>query len=533
MGTKIEHLRCETHVAIGDLIARDAHAIIARWTERAREEQPSATRVHHDVLIDHLPIFLKELGRSLASAGDDSSETRNQASEHGDQRWDNGWSVTEVVRDYQILRIVLVNHLENSLRRPLGSRESLVLNVFIDDAIAESVASFVASQTLPGTSTSTTIDDGLELLLNVLGTVGHELRNPLAPLSSAVEILRVAGADPEQVERLRQMMERQLRVLGRLVEDLMDLPRLARGKMTLDRKLLDLARLVRECAEDRRKGAETAGLTLTVAVPAEPVWILGDATRLTQAVGNLIGNAQKFTDRGGAVSVRLATPAAGKATIIVADTGIGIDAAMLPKVFEAYVQSDRSLDRSRGGLGLGLALVKGVVERHGGTTTALSEGPGKGATFVIELTVAAENPTPVPVDLSAGMTRGTPRKVLIIEDNHDSAESLRIYLELYGHKIAVAHTGTQGIRAAADTPPEVVICDVGLPGMDGYAVAAEIRKSVRPQPGLIIAVTGHGARVGTEGEPDKVFDYYLLKPVDPARIVRLLATSMNPTPNID
>lgn len=526
MTTSISRLRAESHVAIGDVIERSTEEIISQWAARAKEEQPTAQRVHHDVLVDHLPAFLAQLGRSLATAGDDSAGARQEAEEHGDQRWDNGWSVTELIRDYQILRVVLPEFLEEALGRRLASRESLVLNVAIDDAVAAAVAAFAVSQTSPGTSPTTTRSEALDLLFNVLGVVGHELRNPLAPLTNSLEILRMAGSDPVQIELTRQMMWRQLLVLSRLVEDLMDLPRLARGKLSLVRKPVDLARLIRTCAEDRRQGLEAAGLALVVDVPAAPVWTVGDEARLTQVFGNLLGNAQKFTDHGGTVTVRL-TAVGGRARITVLDTGIGIEAGMLPRVFEAYAQADDSLTRSRGGLGLGLALVKGVVELHGGTVAAASDGRGAGTAVTVELHLAdpASGHT---ADNAAPPTPVKRRRVLIIEDNPDSAESLKVYLELHGHSVVVAHTGADGLKLASATVPEVVICDVGLPGMDGYAVAAELRRLLSPSPTLIVAVSGHGPRRGPDNEPDKVFDYYLLKPADPDRVSRLFAADSHP-----
>ena len=268
MTTRIKHLRAETHSLIGDIIQRDVDLLIERWAARAKEEQPNAARVHHAALVDHLPNFLAKLGRSLSSASDQSDLLQREAEEHGDQRWDNGWSVAEVVRDYQILRVVMTEFLEQSLNGGLGPRESLVLNVAIDDAIAASVSAFVASQTNPGTAANTTRGEAIDLLLNVLGTVGHEIRNPLAPLMNSLEILRLAGSDTAKVEQIRQMMERQLRVLSRLVDDIMDLPRLARGKMSLRREEVDVAGLVRACAEDRFANLKKAGLTLTLELAA-------------------------------------------------------------------------------------------------------------------------------------------------------------------------------------------------------------------------------------------------------------------------
>jgi signal transduction histidine kinase len=422
--------------------------------------------------------------------------------------------------------MVIAEYLEESLDRRLESRESLVLNVAVDDAIASAVAAFAATQTALAAAATATRSEALDLLFNVLGVVGHELRNPLAPLTNSLEILRMSDGNAVQVEKTRQMMARQLLVLSRLVEDLMDLPRLARGKMSLVSNQVDLARLVRACAEDRRRSLEAAGLALAVDVPLGPIWTIGDEARLTQVFGNLLGNAQKFTDRGGAVTVRLVM-AGDRAVITVRDTGIGIEPTVLPRVFEAYTQADGSFARSRGGLGLGLALVKGVVELHGGSVTAASDGPGTGTAITVELPLieSASGPT---TQAFASPTPVKARRVLIIEDSPDSAESLKLYLELHGHTVTVARSGSEGLRLAVMSKPEVVICDVGLPGMDGYAIAAELRRLVSP-PHLIVAVSGHGPRSGPDNEPDKVFDYYLLKPADPDRVSRLIAADSHPS----
>jgi PAS domain S-box-containing protein len=224
-----------------------------------------------------------------------------------------------------------------------------------------------------------------------LAMLAHELRNPLAPIRNAVQILRLADADPTMGEWARDMMDRQVRHLTRLIDDLLDMSRLTRGLVRLQRERLDLGQMVRTAVDDRRQVAEDAGLEVTVDVPPGPVWVDGDATRLTQVVGNLLDNAVKFTDRGGRVALRL-DAADGHATLAVRDTGIGIAADELPRLFSVFAQGDRTLDRSRGGLGLGLALVKGLAELHGGTATAASGGPGQGATFTVRLPLAGPSP---------------------------------------------------------------------------------------------------------------------------------------------
>lgn len=527
MKSKVAVLRAEPHPSIGNIIQRDAAVLVTHWAERAKADQSTAARVHHDVLVDHMPVFLWELGRSLAATDFPSSPSIDRVAEvHGDQRWETGWSLAEVVRDYQILRVVLVQYLEQELERPLESRETMALSVAIDDAIGASVTAYTASLVVAADRSSTppTAEASSEELLAILGLLGHELRNPLAPLGNGIQLLKVAANNPAQLEKTRLLMERQFKVITRLVEDLMDVPRLARGKLSLRRDRLDLTALIRECAEDRREALSGAGIRLVLELPEGPTWTSGDSTRLAQAVGNLLTNAQKFTDRGGEVHVGLrAHPGRRVAEVCVRDSGIGIETTFLPKVFESFMQADRSVDRSRGGLGLGLALVKGIIEHHGGNVRAASDGPGTGAEFIFELPLIDHQQDIAPASLATCSTVAPLRRILLIEDNRDSAESLRMYLELLGHEVSVAHSGPEGVNAAADALPDVVVCDIGLPGMDGVDVCRALRALPKLTHTLIIALTGHGSGTTRERIPDAGFDAVLLKPVDPEQLARIMA----------
>jgi signal transduction histidine kinase len=388
-------LRSESFAEIGLMIRRDAKVILQEWSERAAVEQPQAHRAHHQMLLDHLPLFLDELGSSLAKSGDDAvAQHWRPAFQHGVQRWDAGWSLTELVRDYQMLRLVLIDCLQSALHRPLGSREHQALGLALDEAIAVSVGAFVDHQAeharREDKERADRAQQTAELLRRhaeqleeahrskdaFLALLSHELRNPLAPLSNALHVLSL---DPsrEALEWARGLMDRQIRVLTRLVDDLLDVSRIARGKMTVRRERLDLAQVVRDTTEDRRASFQEAGLDLELETPSHPVWVEGEATRLTQVLGNLLHNAQKFTGPGGRVRVELSVKDS-QAEIAVSDTGAGIAPQLLPRVFEAFTQGDRDPDRRTGGLGLGLALVKGLVELHGGTAMVSSEGLGKG-----------------------------------------------------------------------------------------------------------------------------------------------------------
>jgi signal transduction histidine kinase len=355
-----------------------------------------------------------------------------------------------------------------------------------------------------------------------LAMLAHELRNPLTPISNTVHLLRQPSLQGEEAARVRAMLERQVKHLGRIVDDLLDVTRITRGKIELRREALDLARLVREEVEDQRAVIEANGIRVGLEVSGEPVWVRGDRTRLAQVVGNLVQNAAKFTDAGGEVVVRLAAdPAAHEAVLQVADTGIGIDAELLPRVFEMFTQADRTLDRSRGGLGLGLALVKGLIGLHGGRVAAASEGPGKGALFTCRLPLDVGPASPAAASGEAGTG---PLRVLVVEDSRDGAESLRLLLSLAGHEVRVAHTGRAGVEAARDFRPAVVLCDLGLPGgMSGYDVARALRQDTATALTRLIAVSGYGQSEDRAMARAAGFDLHLTKPADPMELLRRLA----------
>jgi two-component system CheB/CheR fusion protein len=288
----------------------------------------------------------------------------------------------------------------------------------------------------------------------------------------------------------------------------------------LQTQRLNLAALVRTTAEDLRAGLTQAALTLHVEVPDEPVFIDGDPTRLAQVIGNLLHNAGKFTPAGGGVTVRLEVRGS-RAVTSVSDTGSGIDPAFLPTVFSAFTQEDRTLDRSKGGLGLGLALVKGLVELHHGEASAHSEGVGKGTTFTFSLPLANGRQRPdEPAVERAGARK---LRVLVIEDNLDAAASVRMLLELYGHEVALAHSGPEGIEQARRVRPELILCDLGLPGASGYEVARTLRQEESLAGVKLVAVSGYGQPEDQRRASEAGFDEALVKPVSPEALRRLLA----------
>jgi PAS domain S-box-containing protein len=359
-----------------------------------------------------------------------------------------------------------------------------------------------------------------------LGMLAHELRGPLSPVSNAVQVLTLHGlADPE-LRQASDVIARQTRHLAHIVDGLLEVTRLLRGEIRLRKERLDLARLVRTVAEDHRPGLEGAGLTLELGLPETPVWVSGDATRLSQVVGNLLDNAVRFKDGGDRVEVSLrADPGHAQAMLVVRDRGMGIEPQLLPVLFDVFAQADKSLNRQRGGLGLGLALVRGLVQLHGGEVRAASAGPGRGAEFTVLLPLEGE-PAALTEVPGAPRPSGRQLRILVVEDNRDAADSLQLLLTLLGHDVRVAYTGPDGVRAAAAWAPEVIISDIGLPGLDGYAVAGEVRRNPATAKARLIAVTGYGAEDDRRRALASGFDFHLTKPADPAELQRLLASGV-------
>jgi signal transduction histidine kinase len=344
--------------------------------------------------------------------------------------------------------------------------------------------------------------------------LAHELRNPLAPMRNALHLIETG--DEESAQTARAMMQRQVRHLARIVDGLLDVTRITRDRVTLKTERVDLVAFVRDCVADRRKIIEDAGLNLDVDLAREPLWISGDPTRLREIVDNLLDNAAKFTPRGGDITVRLQRDDE-RAVLAVIDNGIGIDAEMLGRVFEVFAQADESLDRTRGGLGIGLSVVKGLVELHGGAISARSDGLGQGAIFEVTL----------PLDESVAPTTDAKRpnephtdklNIVVVEDNRDSAESLRLLLKHYGHRVTVAHSGREAVNAAAAQKPDVILCDIGLPDMDGFDVAREIRATKNAKHPRLIAITGYGETEDRQRALDSGFDFHFVKPIEPEQL---------------
>jgi PAS domain S-box-containing protein len=350
-----------------------------------------------------------------------------------------------------------------------------------------------------------------------LATLSHELRNPLGAIANAVAALdrRVVGEEAEA--RLRQIIRRQTHHLTRLVDDLLDVARATAGKIALHRQPVDLSEATGACVRSLRVSGRARRHRVTF--QAESVIVNADPTRLAQIITNMLDNAIKFTPAGGAVDVDVGRQGQ-EAVLRVSDTGIGIDPAMLPRVFELFAQAAQPIDRSVGGLGIGLTLSRRLVELHGGSMTAASEGHGRGAHFTVRLPVeVAGTPAPAP----PVVTPERSRCVLVIEDNDDARESLRLLLESLGHQVLEAANGSQGLALALDRKPEVVLIDLGLPGLDGYEVARALRAGLGDATTTLIAVTGYGQTEDRQRSRAAGFDAHLVKPVSQSLLSQLVA----------
>jgi len=355
-----------------------------------------------------------------------------------------------------------------------------------------------------------------------LAVLAHELRNPLAPLRSALHVLKLAHGDSAAREDARRMMERQLLLMVRLIDDLMDMSRINRGKVELRRERVALGEAVRLAVETSRPEIEARGHTFTIEMPAEPIGVDADVNRLAQVFSNLLNNAAKYTEPGGQVAL-VVEQQGGEAVVRVRDTGVGIPSEMLPRVFDIFTQVDRSLEGAQGGLGIGLSLVKGLVEKHGGTVEAKSDGPGRGSEFVVRLPAPAADLPGTNRRLPAVAGPAPARRVLIVDDNRDAAVSLAAMLDFMGNVTRTAHDGLEALDVAEAFRPDLVVLDIGMPRLSGYDTARRLREKPWGRDLVLVALTGWGQDEDRRRSRDAGFDSHLVKPIEPGAMERLLA----------
>lgn len=363
-----------------------------------------------------------------------------------------------------------------------------------------------------------------------LAMLAHELRNPLAPLRSAAHLLQQPGMEGPLVERTGAIMGRQVQQLGRLVDDLLDLSRIAQGKMHLRQEWVDLGEAVERAADACRPLIESQGHELTVSLPEAPVRLYADPTRLEQVLTNLLNNAARYTPNGGRIWLT-ASHADGEAVVSVRDSGIGIPPEMLSRIFGLFSQAERAQERAGGGLGIGLSLVKSLMEMHGGSVEAQSDGPDQGSEFTVRWPISV--PT-APADATAEEGRAAidqPRHVLVVDDNADAAGSLAMLLRLWGHEATIAHDGPTALEAVESRVPDIALLDIGLPGMDGYTLARRLRTHLPARRTVLVAVTGWGQDEDRAQTREAGFDHHLVKPVELSTLQQLLALTESDEPN--
>jgi two-component system CheB/CheR fusion protein len=360
-----------------------------------------------------------------------------------------------------------------------------------------------------------------------LSMLAHELRNPLSPILNSVRALeRLKPTDP-LIQRHTDVIERQIRNLAHLVDDLLDVARITRGAITLSCEVVNLSDVARRAVEAAAPAIEAKRHELSVATPAEAVWVSGDPTRLEQVLVNLLINAAKYSEVGSRIWLEVGLEEQrGRAAARVRDTGLGISAELLPHIFELFVQGARSLDRAQGGLGIGLTLVKSLVEMHGGEIRAASDGAGQGSEFSVLLPVAEAPRRPeAQVASVAPVSATSPVQVLIVEDNVDAAETLAEVLGLLGHEVVVTNDGPAALEAARTIAPRAVVCDLGLPGMTGFDIAKRLREMPSMAGSLLVALSGYGQVEDRRKAVEAGFDVHLTKPVDPHRLAEILGSA--------
>jgi PAS domain S-box-containing protein len=363
-----------------------------------------------------------------------------------------------------------------------------------------------------------------------LAMLAHELRNPLVPIVNSLHILRQESSANPAMHQARLMAERQVRNMVHLVDDLLDVSRLTMGKIRLRKERVELGLVIDRGVATSRAAVDQREHQLSVSVPREELWVEGDPIRLEQVVINLLTNAAKYTDPGG--RIQLAVERDGSNVVLrVRDNGIGIDAELLPRIFELFTQGNRSLDRSQGGLGIGLTVARKLVEMHGGGISVTSAGLGKGSEFTVRLPAQAARAVEPPRSAAPISPQGSPAlRVLVVEDNVDAAESLAILLRMFGHQPYVVHTGMAGLDAASTYQPNVILLDIGLPGMDGYEVARRLRQQPASKDVPVIAMSGYSMTDDTTSIRGSSFDQYLVKPVEPEKLQEVLLSMANRQP---
>lgn len=519
-------------LAASTFIREHREEILREW-EALVAREPRKVMLSGAFLRNSVPELLDELADWLEGTDEPGGpRMRAAAIAHAAERLTQALDLTELIHEVRLLRLTILRLLLEAEGAEQGSNgrngmaervpELARLNIGLDFAMTDAVEHFVEmrEQRLIETNQAAELArESDQRKSQFLAVLSHELRNPLGAIHNALHILDRAASGSDQAQRARDVVHRQFAHLTRLVDDLLDSSRISRGKIELQRKRFDLREVVRDTCDDHRSLFAQRALTLRLEVPAGPVWIDGDATRISQILGNLLQNAAKFTRAAGSVSVAIHT-SERRASLHVRDDGAGMDRAVLERAFEPFVQGPQGFARTGGGLGLGLALVKGLVELHGGSVSAHSAGAGTGSEFVVDLPLV---PPPPDTPLQARSSPGASRLVLIIEDNVDAATTLAELLALDGHRPHIAHDGRSGIALALELKPDIVLCDIGLPDVDGYEVARTLRANGALEKTRLVALSGYAQAEDQQRSSNAGFDAHLPKPPSLAALKDLLA----------
>jgi len=359
-----------------------------------------------------------------------------------------------------------------------------------------------------------------------LAMLSHELRNPLSAIFNALHILRLEDTENPIQRKAKIVLERQVGQLAHLIDDLLDVSRVITGRIQLHRERLEMRGIVERALESVRSLIEQRKHQLSVSLPAEPIWLQGDSTRLEQIVVNLLNNAAKYTDEGGQIWITVEQER-GEVVLRVWDTGVGIAPELMPRIFDLFTQAERTLDRSQGGLGIGLSLVEKLVELHGGTVEAHSAGFGQGSEFIVRLPALSSAAEPIIARTETAKQPAQTSRVLVVDDNMDAADMLVMMLQMFGHEVQAAYTGQTALETAVEYRPDVVLLDIGLPDMNGYEVARRLRQQPQTKDVRLIAMTGYGQDSDRQRSEEAGCEYHLVKPVDPQKLQDLLAIRVN------
>jgi signal transduction histidine kinase len=509
----VQHLR-----VMQDTILNGWQDEVCRFADRGRELSEPELR-------DHAPILLQQIITTLE--GKDSSAVEPTGWEHGRQRWDHAYRITEVIEELSIMRQMLVAVVhEFASFHGLTAEESLeaqrVIHQIIDRSAGASAEQYVAASLHEHQALEAKLEAAGEQKDHFLAMLSHELRAPLAPILSAASMLRQVDVADPRLQRAGEVIARQALYQARLIDDLLDINRIAEGKITLHSEPVDLRLALRQAVESAWPGIEAKRLELKVELPDQPLVVNGDPTRLAQIVLNILSNAGRYTDPPGAIRLS-ARYENGEVVVRVQDTGIGIAPEMLSRIFDRFVQADTSLDRRAGGLGLGLTLARKLAEMHGGTVDGHSEGLGKGSEFTIRLPADSDGKTaanaPTPTTSGDGLTH---RRLALVDDSADGRAILAELLELMGHHVLVAADGPEALRLAWEEQPEAYIVDIGLPGMSGYEVAQQLRQIPGGDRLLLIALSGYGSPEDKRRAREAGFDAHVTKPAEIEELAQLL-----------